>query len=57
MQISDHPPEFKVLNSQLNREVEAFESDRLRGAHMLTSSPMYDPGDMPTNDEEREEPA
>lgn len=51
-QISDHPPEFKVLNSQLNREVEAFERMQARGAYVLSSEPMYDPGDV---DEEREE--
>ncbi|WFD20730.1 hypothetical protein MCAP1_002982, partial [Malassezia caprae] len=51
-EISDHPPEFKILNSQLNREVDAYEEARTRGAHVLSSQPMYDPGDV---DEEREE--
>lgn len=53
--IADHPPAFKILNSQLNREVEAFERAQVHGAHVLSSEPMYDPGDTPTQDEEERE--
>ncbi|KOS13496.1 hypothetical protein Malapachy_0275 [Malassezia pachydermatis] len=42
-EISDHPPEFKILNSQLNREVESFERSRARGTHVLDTTPMYQP--------------
>ena len=42
-QISDHPPEFKVLNSQLNNEVDAFERAQAVGTHRLQEAPTYEP--------------
>ncbi|WFD31864.1 hypothetical protein MSPP1_002904 [Malassezia sp. CBS 17886] len=41
--ISDHPPAFKILNSQLNAEVSAYERDVARGSHSLRTGPAYEP--------------
>lgn len=35
-EINDHPPEFKELNSRLNRELESFERSRAYGANRLS---------------------
>lgn len=42
-EISEHPPAFKVLNSQLNSEVDAFERARTDGTHRLHEAPTYEP--------------
>lgn len=56
-EIAGHPPEFNVLNSQLNREVEVFENNRVLGTHRLSTEPVYEPtSTVPIDaDEEREE--
>lgn len=38
-----HPPEFKILNSELNAQMEAFERDKLNGTHSLIDSDVYEP--------------
>ena len=57
IEIAGHPPEFNVLNSQLNREVEAFEHNRILGTHRLSKGPVYEPANTVSvdADEEREE--
>ncbi|WFD49747.1 hypothetical protein GLX27_004432 [Malassezia furfur] len=42
-EISDHPPEFKALNSLLNNEVDAFERAQAAGTHRLQDTPTYEP--------------
>lgn len=57
VEISDHSPEFKILNSQLNREVDEFERKRVEGTHYLSTATVYEPVqpvDVDVN-EEREE--
>lgn len=41
--VSDHPPEFKILNSKLNAELAAFEKSAREGTHMLHDGDMYVP--------------
>lgn len=53
-QIDGHPPAFKILNSQLNQEVLAWEQAQARGTHVLSSEPTYDPGDNHSRNEEEE---
>jgi len=57
IEIAGHPPEFNALNSQLNREVEAFEHNRILGTHRLSKEPVYEPANTVSvdADEEREE--
>mgnify|MGYP002757513117 FL=1 len=57
IEIAGHPPEFNALNSQLNREVEAFEHNRILGTHRLSKGPVYEPANTVSvdADEEREE--
>lgn len=57
IEIAGHPPEFNVLNSQLNREVEIFEQKRVLGSHKLSTELVYEPTNtVPLDeDEEREE--
>ncbi|PKI83685.1 hypothetical protein MVES1_002780 [Malassezia vespertilionis] len=45
-QISGHPPEFKVLNSLLNKELEAFERAQESGSHTLRRGPAYEPATL-----------
>lgn len=52
-EISDHPPEFKELNSRLNREVDAFERAKVYGANHLTNTPTYQSEYEETADERR----
>ena len=41
--ISDHPPEFKILNSELNAQIEAFERAQREGTHSLVEGDVYEP--------------
>ncbi|CBQ71584.1 conserved hypothetical protein [Sporisorium reilianum SRZ2] len=41
--IADHPPEFKILNSELNAQIEAFERAQQQGAHSLVEGDVYEP--------------
>ncbi|WFD39947.1 uncharacterized protein MJAP1_002929 [Malassezia japonica] len=41
-EISEHPPEFKILNSKLNAEVDAYERAELHGTHRLHDGPAYE---------------
>lgn len=41
--VSDHPPEFKILNSKLNAELAAYEKSVKEGTHMLHEGDMYVP--------------
>ncbi len=41
--ISDHPPEFKILNSELNAQIEAFERSKQDGTHALVEGEVYEP--------------
>lgn len=41
--ISDHPPEFKILNSELNAQIEAFERAQRTGTHSLVEGDVYEP--------------
>lgn len=43
--VNDHPPEFKILNSELNAQLEAFEAAQKNGAHRLVDSDVYVPPD------------
>lgn len=43
--VNDHPPEFKILNSELNAQVEAFERAKQQGMHRLMESDVYVPPD------------
>lgn len=39
--VNDHPPEFRELNSLLNRQVNNFEYTQRAGAHRLTNDNVY----------------
>ncbi|GAC95009.1 hypothetical protein PHSY_002582 [Pseudozyma hubeiensis SY62] len=41
--ISEHPPEFKILNSELNAQIEAFERAQQDGTHSLVEGDVYEP--------------
>jgi hypothetical protein len=42
--VNDHPPEFKILNSELNAQVEAFERAKRQGTHSLMgNADVYEP--------------
>ncbi|SNX88080.1 uncharacterized protein MEPE_06791 [Melanopsichium pennsylvanicum] len=41
--IADHPPEFKILNSELNAQIAAFEQSKQNGAHQLIEGHVYEP--------------
>jgi len=41
--ISDHPPEFKILNSKLNAQIEAFERAKQDSTHSLVEGHVYEP--------------
>lgn len=41
--VSEHPPEFKELNSKLNAELAAWEKRREEGTHSLVEGEMYVP--------------
>lgn len=41
--INDHPTEFKILNSELNAQVEAYEMQVKRGTHQLSDMDVYVP--------------
>ncbi|CAO1615792.1 unnamed protein product [Sympodiomycopsis kandeliae] len=41
--VSDHPPEFKILNSKLNAELAAYEKNVKEGTHSLHQGDMYVP--------------
>lgn len=41
--VADHPPEFKILNSELNAQIEAFEHKQQEGAHALVEGDVYEP--------------
>lgn len=43
--INDHPPEFKILNSELNAQVEAYERAQQQGTHRLIDTDVYIPPD------------
>ncbi|CDU21982.1 uncharacterized protein SPSC_00612 [Sporisorium scitamineum] len=43
--ISDHPPEFKILNSELNAQIEAFERAQQNGTHTLAEGDVYEPSE------------
>jgi hypothetical protein len=43
--VSDHPPEFKILNSKLNAELAAFEKNAKEGRHSLVEGEMYVPAE------------
>ncbi|PWN92425.1 WLM-domain-containing protein [Acaromyces ingoldii] len=49
--VNDHPPEFKILNSELNAQLEAFEAAQKNGARRLVDSDVYVP---PENDDPAE---
>ncbi|KAN0064148.1 hypothetical protein ACQY0O_003315 [Thecaphora frezii] len=40
--VADHPPEFKILNSELNAQVEAFEKRQAQGTHRFIEGNVYD---------------
>lgn len=52
-EISGHPPEFKELNSRINREVDSFERAKVYGANRLTNTPTYQSEYEETADERR----
>ncbi|KAJ1018566.1 hypothetical protein NDA16_004848 [Ustilago loliicola] len=41
--VADHPPEFKMLNSELNAQIEAFEKGQQDGTHRLVEGDVYEP--------------
>jgi hypothetical protein len=41
--VNDHPPEFKILNSELNAQVEAYERRAKQGTHYLSDMDVYVP--------------
>lgn len=41
--VNDHPPEFKILNSELNAQVEAYERAQQQGTHRLIDTDVYVP--------------
>lgn len=41
--VADHPPEFKILNSELNAQIEAFERAQQDGTHSLVEGDVYEP--------------
>ncbi|SPO31847.1 uncharacterized protein UTRI_06684 [Ustilago trichophora] len=41
--VADHPPEFKMLNSKLNAQIEAFERAQQNGTHSLVDGDVYEP--------------
>lgn len=41
--VADHPPEFKILNSKLNAQLEAFERAQENGTHSLIEGEVYEP--------------
>ncbi|EST06980.2 hypothetical protein PSEUBRA_003609 [Kalmanozyma brasiliensis GHG001] len=41
--VADHPPEFKILNSELNAQIEAFERKQQDGTHALVEGDVYEP--------------
>ena len=41
--VNDHPPEFKILNSELNAQVEAFERRVQQGTNYLSDMDVYVP--------------
>lgn len=41
--VADHPPEFKMLNSELNAQIEAFERAQQDGTHSLVEGDVYEP--------------
>ena len=41
--VNDHPPEFKILNSELNAQVEAYERQVKHGTHYLSDMDFYVP--------------
>lgn len=41
--VADHPPEFKILNSELNAQIEAFEKSKQDGTHKLVEGDVYEP--------------
>lgn len=41
--VNDHPPEFKILNSKLNAQIEAFEAAQRHGRHTLVDGEFYQP--------------
>ncbi|TKY86884.1 hypothetical protein EX895_004172 [Sporisorium graminicola] len=43
--IADHPPEFKILNSELNAQIEAFERAQQHGTHSLVEGDVYEPSE------------
>lgn len=44
--VNDHPPEFKILNSKLNAQIEAFEAAQRHGRHTLIDGDFFQP-DLP----------
>ncbi|SAM86477.1 uncharacterized protein UBRO_08942 [Ustilago bromivora] len=41
--VADHPPEFKMLNSELNAQIEAFQKGQQDGSHKLVEGDVYEP--------------
>jgi hypothetical protein len=41
--VNDHPPEFKILNSELNAQVDAYERRAKAGTHYLSDMDFYVP--------------
>lgn len=41
--VADHPPEFKILNSELNAQIEAFEKGKQDSTHRLIQGDVYEP--------------
>lgn len=42
-EIPEHPPAFKILNSRLNSEVDAYERSVREGTHVLGGTDVYEP--------------
>ncbi|GAC71150.1 protein involved in sister chromatid separation and/or segregation [Moesziomyces antarcticus T-34] len=41
--VADHPPEFKILNSKLNAQIEEYERAQRDGTHRLVEGDVYEP--------------
>ena len=55
--INDHPVEFKILNSELNAQVEAYERKVKEGTHRLSEMDVYVPPEETSGQDSIEETA
>lgn len=53
--INDHPVEFKILNSELNAQVEGYERQVKQGTHFLSDMDVYVPPEDASNQDSIQE--